>query len=119
MPVSRGWKGAGAEADVGRFAGAKLAGFLADNWPFGEPCPALYYDPRTASPGTFATLHAKCVVVDERLALVTSANFTGRGHARNIEVGVLIEDERFATELSRQWHGLVAAGLVRRASEAP
>src|SRR5262249_901124 len=64
--------------------------FLASNWPFGDPVPKLFYDPRTITANAVASLHAKCIVVDDLRALVTSANFTDRGHTRNIEVGVLI-----------------------------
>jgi len=88
--------------------------FLVKNWPFGKPHPAIYYDPRTHSPDSLASLHAKCLVVDRRHALVTSANFTDRGHSRNIEAGVLIDDSAFATQLERQWRGLIQAGLVKR-----
>jgi phosphatidylserine/phosphatidylglycerophosphate/cardiolipin synthase-like enzyme len=87
--------------------------FLEENWPFGEPTPAIYYDPRTVTPGSSINLHAKCVVVDERLALIGSANFTHNAQARNIEVGVLIDDPVFAHDLVRQWMGLIEAGLVR------
>ncbi len=88
--------------------------FFAENWTFGDPRPALFYDPRTVQPYSVVSLHAKCVVVDRRKTLVTSANFTDRGQTRNIEVGVLIEDVAFATRLHEQWWGLVSAGLVRR-----
>ena len=37
-----------------------------------------------------AALHAKILVVDQRLALVGSANFTGRGMESNLECGILI-----------------------------
>ena len=85
--------------------------FSAESWPFGAPYPRIYYDPRTVS-GSGVSLHAKCIVVDERWALVTSANFTERAHTRNIEAGVLIEDTGFATALAGQWRGLVDEGLV-------
>ncbi|MFO0610564.1 MAG: phospholipase D-like domain-containing protein [Polyangiales bacterium] len=62
-------------------------------------------------PKSYASLHAKCIVVDGARALVGSANFTDRGHARNIEAGVLVDDARFATELARQFHDAVGAGL--------
>jgi phosphatidylserine/phosphatidylglycerophosphate/cardiolipin synthase-like enzyme len=92
--------------------------FLHEIWTFGPPHPDIYWDPRTAAPGPpWASLHAKCVVVDEARTLITSANFTDRGQSRNIEVGVLIEDAAFATELSAQWRLLVVAGLVRRYAE--
>ncbi len=80
-------------------------------WTFGAPTPTLYVDPRAAVPKTYASLHAKCIAVDGARALVGSANFTDRGHARNIEAGVLVEDARFATELVRQFHDAVGAGL--------
>lgn len=81
-------------------------------WPFGEPHPRIYFDPRTASPVNAVSLHAKCVVIDHRLALITSANFTDRGQTRNFEAGVAIEDRAFATVLERQWGNLVEAGVV-------
>ncbi len=91
-----------------------LGGFLAANWPFGHPCPTIYYDKRALEPGPpYCSLHAKCVVVDGAKAFVSSANFTQRGQERNIEVGVLIEDANFASFLGEQWLGLIKAGLVR------
>jgi phosphatidylserine/phosphatidylglycerophosphate/cardiolipin synthase-like enzyme len=88
------------------------ADFLRDNWPFRGPVPTIYYDPRTVTPGSSINLHAKCVVIDSRWALVGSANFTHNAHARNIEAGVLIDDSGFATALVQQWQGLIAARLV-------
>jgi phosphatidylserine/phosphatidylglycerophosphate/cardiolipin synthase-like enzyme len=102
---------AGADA----FATAAIDRFLRDVWTFGAPKPEVYYDPRTASPGPpWASLHAKCIVVDDERSLITSANFTDRGQTRNIEAGVLIEDAAFAGELAGQWRQLVGEGLVRR-----
>ena len=88
--------------------------FLHAMWPFGPPRPRIYYDPRTAMRGPpWVSLHAKCVVVDEARTLVTSANFTERGHERNMEVGFLIEDAAAAADLVAQWRLLIAAGAVR------
>lgn len=101
-------------AEVETFARRQIESFLAENWPFGPPYPAIYYDPRTVSPTTNASLHAKCVVIDDARALVTSANFTTRGQTRNIEVGVLIEDADFARRLAGHWQGLIARGWVSR-----
>lgn len=86
--------------------------FMEKNWTFGPPVPALYYDPRTVT--SWTTLHAKCVVVDERRALITSANFTKRAQTKNIEVGVLIEDEHFARALVHQWRSAAEAGVFQR-----
>jgi phosphatidylserine/phosphatidylglycerophosphate/cardiolipin synthase-like enzyme len=76
--------------------------FLSNNWPFGAPYPTLYYDPRTVDHDALASLHARCVVIDERIALITSANFTDRGQSRNVEVGALVHDRVFASVLTGQ-----------------
>jgi PLD-like domain len=77
------------------------AEFLREHWPFGPPFPELYgFVPEE---GVFASLHAKCVVVDGRWVFVTSANFTDRGQTRNVEVGVLLEDARLAAVLEAQF----------------
>jgi phosphatidylserine/phosphatidylglycerophosphate/cardiolipin synthase-like enzyme len=102
---------AGADA----FATAFIDRFLRKVWTFGEPKPDVYYDPRTAVPGPpWASLHAKCIAVDDERALITSANFTDRGQTRNIEAGVLVEGAAFAGELAGQWRQLVSEGLVRK-----
>ena len=74
--------------------------FLSDNWPLGDLRPVIYYDPRTVAARSSINLHAKCVIVDARWALVGSANFTHNAQARSIELGVLIEDANFA---HRRW----------------
>jgi phosphatidylserine/phosphatidylglycerophosphate/cardiolipin synthase-like enzyme len=84
-------------------------------WPFGEPRPIVYFDPRTADARGAISMHAKCVVIDHECALITSANFTDRGQTRNIEAGVAIEDRAFAASLERQWLNLVEAGIVVKA----
>jgi phosphatidylserine/phosphatidylglycerophosphate/cardiolipin synthase-like enzyme len=90
-----------------------LGQFFATNWPFGDPRPRLYYDRRALRPGPpYCSLHAKCVVVDGLRSFLSSANFTQRGQERNVEVGVLIEDQNFATYLAGQWLGLIEHGIV-------
>ena len=86
--------------------------FFATHWPWPER-PSVYYDPRTASgnEGKHASMHAKCVVVDERWSLVGSANFTDRAQTRNVEVGVLLDDALFARELLRQFHAARDTGV--------
>ncbi len=97
------------------YARAVTSLFLDLHWPFDGAKPELYYDPRTAHPKSFASLHAKCLIVDHERALITSANFTDRGQARNIEVGVLIHDKHYAMALERQWNNLVESGGVVQA----
>jgi phosphatidylserine/phosphatidylglycerophosphate/cardiolipin synthase-like enzyme len=85
------------------------------DWP-GPRLPEVFYDPRGvgAESADRATWHAKCVVVDEELAFVTSANFTEWAQDRNIEAGVLLRSPRFAAQLRQQFESLVRAKLVRR-----
>jgi phosphatidylserine/phosphatidylglycerophosphate/cardiolipin synthase-like enzyme len=97
------------------FARTQINALLRSNWPFGDPYPNVYYDPRSAVMGPpWVSMHAKCVVIDERWTFITSANFTERGQTRNLEVGVCIEDEAFASQLASQWQALVAHELVVR-----
>jgi hypothetical protein len=84
-------------------------------WPGGR-LPEVYYDPRSLSATSpeSACLHAKCVVVDDRRAFVTSANLTEAAQERNIEAGVLLEEPVFARGLRRQFESLIERRLVRR-----
>jgi len=82
-------------------------------WP-GQKRPEVYYDPRgfSTDPATRATWHAKCVVVDDELSFVTSANFTEWAQQRNAEAGVLIRSRQFNAQLRQQFDSLVRAKLV-------
>lgn len=97
---------------------AHLAAFLADDWPWTDARPAIFYDPRRFDPSVYASVHAKCVVVDGVRAFVTSANFTQRAQERNVEVGALLDDPAFASALTTQFRQCVRDGLFRRAPEA-
>ena len=89
--------------------------FRADQWP-GRRFPQVFYDPRSLVPGggSKASLHAKCIVVDDERAFVTSANLTEAAQERNIEAGVLIRDPIFAKSLRDQFEALVSKTLLKR-----
>ncbi len=87
--------------------------FLKYVWPTGARLPAIYYDPRSLDRSD-AVLHAKCIVVDDAKAFITSANLTEAAQDENIEAGVLLEDAVFAKALRQQFDALIDAGLVRR-----
>jgi phosphatidylserine/phosphatidylglycerophosphate/cardiolipin synthase-like enzyme len=57
-------------------------------WPKGIREPRLYLDRVRPDAGPYASMHAKCLLVDGSNLLVTSANFTFHGMQKNIEVGV-------------------------------
>ncbi len=83
-------------------------------WP-GERLPEVFYDSRSVEQEGHkrAVLHAKCIVVDDRWTLLSSANFTEAAHERHIEAGVVLDDPRTAERVRRQFQGLVEAGMLR------
>lgn len=89
--------------------------FRADIWP-GDRLPEVFHDPRSTAQthGPRACLHAKCVVIDNEQALVTSANFTEAAHERNIEAGILIRDRLVAGRLIERFMSLVERGELLR-----
>ena len=100
--------------EVSEHVAHEVATFFARNWPFGTPHPAIYVAPGTIDPTLCESLHAKCVIVDGRVAMVGSANFTDRGQSRNIEVGARIEDRGFAEALVGQFRAATNAGVFCR-----
>jgi len=104
-----------AHASAREVEDAFVSWFRRDIWPW-EPLPDVYYDPRSLAGADDATacLHAKCVVVDDERAFVTSANLTEAAQSRNIEAGVLLEDAVFARTLRRQFESLINRGVVKR-----
>lgn len=89
--------------------------FRTQQWPHDRPYPQLFYDSRTVelSPHKHASLHAKCVVVDNRSVFVSSANFTEAAQQRNLEVGLLIHSRSLAERLTRHFDTLLSEGLLQ------
>jgi hypothetical protein len=89
--------------------------FRTQEWP-GEKLPELYYDPRSLDLEAVkrSSLHAKCIVVDRRVAFVTSANFTEAAQTRNIEVGALIRNQEFAARLAGHFEALAETLALRQ-----
>lgn len=88
--------------------------FRQRHWPW-DPAPKIFYDPRALSlePRQRASLHAKCVIVDRRTALVTSANFTTAAQQRNIEVGILTRSASLAAQVAAYFAALRDNGALR------
>jgi phosphatidylserine/phosphatidylglycerophosphate/cardiolipin synthase-like enzyme len=91
--------------------------FRAEHWPTDRALPEIYFDPRSLviEGKRRAVLHAKCIVVDGRVAFVSSANFTEAAQERNIEVGVLVRSPIVAGRLISFFAALVSTGALRRA----
>ena len=83
--------------------------FARDEWP-GKRLPRVYYDSRSLEPSgtTASALHAKCVVIDGRKALVTSANFTEAAQERNIELGLLVDSQAIVSRIEEHFMSLIA-----------
>jgi phosphatidylserine/phosphatidylglycerophosphate/cardiolipin synthase-like enzyme len=58
-------------------------------------------------PGGRAALHAKVLIADGETALLTSANFTDRGLADNLEIGLLVRDREIAGRLEAHLRSLM------------
>lgn len=86
---------------------------FARHWPW-SPRPRVFFDPRSLAQDEAmrATWHAKCVVIDDEVAFVTSANFTEWAQSRNVEAGVLVRNTHFARQLRHQFESLVQAKAV-------
>lgn len=92
-----------------------FAANFARQWPWGTK-PAVYYDPRCLSTNHHerANWHAKCVLVDDQRAFVTSANLTEWAQHRDVEAGVLVHSAAFASQVRQQFDSLIASSQVRR-----
>ncbi|MDE0386805.1 MAG: DISARM system phospholipase D-like protein DrmC [Defluviicoccus sp.] len=89
--------------------------FARNEWP-GNRMPRLYYDPRSLDPAErrASSMHAKCVVIDGREALVTSANFTEAAQERNIELGLLVNSQSVADKIEEHFMSLIVNGNLAR-----
>lgn len=83
--------------------------FTKKEWP-GKRMPDVFFDPRALlQVGTEgrAVMHAKCVVVDETLVLVTSANLTDAAQTRNVEAGLTMGSATLARALTHAFELLI------------
>lgn len=60
--------------------------------------------------GVRGSLHAKCLVIDRKELLLTSANWTTSAMERNIEMGIRSTDPGLSQRVHQQIEGLVAGG---------
>ncbi len=88
--------------------------FTQTQWPSLRPLPKVFFDPRSLGldQRKRASLHAKCVVVDDRDVFLSSANFTEAAHERNIELGLLFRSESTAISIAAYFDGMLHAGLL-------
>ena len=91
--------------------------FRSEQWPEGSRMPDIFYDPRSldVDPSKRASLHAKCIVVDNKEVFISSANFTHRAQHRNIEVGLRLSSPQLASQLADHFQDLANQNLLRLA----
>ncbi len=91
-----------------------ISDFREKHWPV-QKLPEIYYDPRALAmaPTDRASLHAKCVIIDSKVALITSANFTEAAQSKNIEVGVVVRYEPCVRRLTDYFAALISGKLLR------
>lgn len=65
-------------------------------------------DRRPVINGSRAALHAKLIAADERIALVGSANLTGKALVSNLELGVILRDPAVARHITRHFQWLMS-----------
>lgn len=112
LNVERKWEDERADSELTRAFAERLRN---KEWP-GQRLPEVFYDPRSLSQeaGPRACLHAKCIVIDDSAAFVTSANFTEAAQERNIEAGVLLQSPAFARSLRAQFETLIQRGALKK-----
>ncbi len=89
--------------------------FRDKEWP-GQRLPDICFDPRSLERAgrSASSMHAKCVVIDGREALVTSANFTEAAQQRNIELGLLVDSELVARRIEDYFRKLIKSRTLIR-----
>ena len=63
------------------------------------------------------SMHAKAVIADREIALVTSANLTGSGMAHNMELGLLIHGGSIPQRLEKHFRELIASAVLEPLAE--
>ncbi len=64
---------------------------------------------------TPAAVHAKCAVADGELAMITSANLTGKAMNENMELGILLSGGPVPRQLSEHLHALITERIITEA----
>ncbi len=61
---------------------------------------------------TPAAVHAKCAVADGELAIITSANLTGKAMNENMELGILLHGGSVPKQLLDHLHALITEHII-------
>ena len=84
---------------------------LLESWPTGIKQPRIFQDRARPGVAPYTSMHAKCLLVDGKDLLITSANFTFHGLHGNIEIGVRLSGPP-VVEARKIFSHLVETGIV-------
>jgi len=84
---------------------------LLETWPTSIQRPRIFQDCARPEIAPYASMHAKCLLVDGNDLLITSANFTFHGLHGNIEIGVRLAGSPVA-EARKIFSHLVESGII-------
>lgn len=84
---------------------------LLEDWPIDIQRPRIFQDRAHLEIAPYASMHAKCLLVDSKDLLITSANFTFHGLHGNIEIGVRLSGPP-VVEARKIFSHLVETGIV-------
>ena len=84
---------------------------LLDTWPTDVQRPRIFQDKERGDGPPYASMHAKCLLVDGKDLLITSANFTFHGLHGNIEIGVRLSGPP-VIEVRKVFSHLVHGGVL-------
>ena len=59
-----------------------------------------------------ASVHAKCAIADDKIALITSANLTGKAMTENMELGVMLRKGNLPRQLHKHFESLIAEKII-------
>ena len=68
----------------------------------------IWDDDETSS----AAVHAKCAIADDKIALITSANLTGKAMTENMELGVMLRKGNLPRQLHKHFESLIAENII-------
>ena len=73
---------------------------------------AKFYIWNTSKEKSSASVHAKCAIADDRIALITSANLTEKAMSNNMELGVMLRKGQLPRQLYKHFEALISEKII-------
>jgi len=75
----------------------------------------IYHWPADKRPAPHALMHAKAVIIDAQIILVSSANLSNLAHQASLELGLLCRGGGVAARVQRHFDALIASNVLQAA----